>query len=79
MTTDLTFKKDMTFEYGAPLAIAPGIVRIVANNGGPLTFHGTNTYLVGSTALGVIDPGPDDPAHIDAIMAAAAGRPISHI
>lgn len=59
--------------------MAPGIVRLVAQNPGPFTFHGTNTYLVGTTKLAVIDPGPDDEHHRAAILKAAAGRTISHI
>jgi glyoxylase-like metal-dependent hydrolase (beta-lactamase superfamily II) len=54
-------------------------VRIVAKNPGPFTFKGTNTYLVGSTALAVIDPGPDDAAHREAILRAAGTRAITHI
>ncbi len=79
MASTLTFKKDMAFTYGEPSDMVPGVRRIVANNGGPLTFHGTNTYLVGTNALAVIDPGPDDAAHRDAIERAAAGKPITHI
>jgi glyoxylase-like metal-dependent hydrolase (beta-lactamase superfamily II) len=76
---ELTFKRSMTFEYGVASPISPGIVRIVASNPGPLTFKGTNTYLLGMTELAVIDPGPDDGAHRTAILEAAAGRPITHI
>ena len=53
--------------------------RITAPNPGPFTFHGTNTWLVGEQDLTLIDPGPDDPAHEAAIMAACAGRPIARI
>ena len=79
MADTLTFKTDMAFTHGEPTDIAPGVRRIVANNGGPLTFHGTNTYLVGTNTIAVIDPGPDDAAHLDAIVRAAAGKPITHI
>ena len=79
MTADLTFKKTMVFEYGVPMELAPGVVRIVANNPSPFTFKGTNTYLVGTTDLALIDPGPDDPAHFDAILKAIDGRRVSHI
>ncbi len=49
----------------------PLVQRVVADNPGPYTYHGTQTYLVGAGAdRAVIDPGPDDPAHIDAIVAA---------
>ena len=43
------------------------------------TFHGTNSYVVGRQTLAVIDPGPDMPAHLDTLMAAIDGRPVSHI
>jgi glyoxylase-like metal-dependent hydrolase (beta-lactamase superfamily II) len=79
MSKALSFKTSMIFDYGVPSPVAPGIVRLVASNPGPLTFKGTNTYLVGMTELAVIDPGPDDPAHIEAILRAAAGRPVTHI
>lgn len=69
----------MAFAYGEPSPIGPGIVRLVARNPGPFTFKGTNTYLVGSTSLAVIDPGPDDAAHRAAILKAAGARPITHI
>ncbi len=75
----LSFKSDMTFAYGEPSPMGPGVVRIVAPNAGPFTFKGTNTYLVGSTSLAVIDPGPDDAAHRHAILKAAGSRPITHI
>ncbi|MDX2260052.1 MAG: MBL fold metallo-hydrolase [Hyphomicrobiaceae bacterium] len=76
---ELVFKRTMTFEYGVPMGMMPGVVRIVAENPGPFTFTGTNTYLVGSTTLAVIDPGPDDARHRAAILAAAGARPITHI
>jgi glyoxylase-like metal-dependent hydrolase (beta-lactamase superfamily II) len=79
MADELAFKTTMEFSYGEPRELAPGVLRVVANNPGPFTFKGTNTYLVGTTELAVIDPGPDDPAHIDAIMAAAGPRRVTHI
>lgn len=79
MTRELRFKTTMNFAYGVPAPVSPGIVRLVAENPGPLTFKGTNTYLVGMTELAVIDPGPADAAHRAAILKAAAGRPIRQI
>lgn len=59
--------------------MADEVVRITANNSSPFTFHGTNSYIVGTGTLAVIDPGPDDDAHLDALIAAIDGRPVSHI
>ena len=74
------FKTAMNFAYGVPRELAPGVVRIVANNPGHFTFKGTNTYIVDQGAeLALIDPGPDDPAHLKAILAAIAQRRLSHI
>ncbi len=77
--TQPDFKTSMTFRYGHPEPMAPGVVRLVAPNPSPFTFKGTNTYLVGTAELAVIDPGPDDATHRAAILAAASGRPITHI
>ena len=52
----------------------PEILRLVAPNPGPMTHEGTNTYLYGSDPCTVIDPGPDDDRHIEAIRAAAGER-----
>ncbi|HYH54215.1 MAG TPA: MBL fold metallo-hydrolase [Solirubrobacterales bacterium] len=52
----------------------PDVLKIVAPNPGPMTLEGTNTYLYGSGPCAVIDPGSDDPGHLDAIRAAAEER-----
>lgn len=62
------------FTPGRPVEVAPGVRRIVARNPGPLTGPGTNTWLVGEREVAVIDPGPADPAHVEAILAAGGGR-----
>ncbi|MDJ0932356.1 MBL fold metallo-hydrolase [Breoghania sp.] len=77
----LSLVHNRTFEprYGEAVALSPLVARMTAPNASPFTFHGTNTYLVGERDLAVIDPGPEDEGHIRAILAATAGRSISHI
>lgn len=57
-----------------PVTLAPGVVRVTAPNPGMMTGPGTNSYLVGTTELAVVDPGPDEAAHIDALVDAGSGR-----
>ncbi|MHC9237090.1 MBL fold metallo-hydrolase [Pseudooceanicola sp. 502str34] len=65
---------------GVAEALSPLVRRIVAPNPSPMTYRGTNTYLVGQSEIAVIDPGPRDDAHMAAILAALApGQRISHI
>jgi glyoxylase-like metal-dependent hydrolase (beta-lactamase superfamily II) len=59
---------------GVPRKLDRYVTRLVAPNPGIMTGPGTNTYLVGEQQLAVIDPGPVDAAHLDAILAAGAGR-----
>jgi len=58
---------------GVPHELDAAVTRIIAPNGGVMTGPGTNTYLVGTHELIVIDPGPDDESHMQAILAAADG------
>ncbi|MBY4592317.1 MULTISPECIES: MBL fold metallo-hydrolase [Rhizobium] len=72
---------DLAFEpaYGQAVPVASGVERVTVNNPGPFTFFGTNSYIVGSSSVAVIDPGPEDEAHFQALMAALAGRAVTHI
>jgi glyoxylase-like metal-dependent hydrolase (beta-lactamase superfamily II) len=75
----IPFVRDFAFEYGVPDQVSPLIRRVIANNPGPFTFKGTGTYIIGSGEVCVIDPGPDDPAHLEAILAATQGEKITAI
>ncbi|HEV8033312.1 MBL fold metallo-hydrolase [Yoonia sp.] len=64
---------------GKPLALADDLQLVLAPNPSPMTYLGTNTYIIGRDTLAIIDPGPDDPTHLAALVAVIAGRPVSHI
>ncbi|MBY5855556.1 MBL fold metallo-hydrolase [Rhizobium ruizarguesonis] len=72
---------DLAFEpaYGQAVPVVSGVERVTVNNPGPFTFFGTNSYIVGSSSVAVIDPGPEDEAHFQALMAAFGGRAVTHI
>jgi hydroxyacylglutathione hydrolase len=73
---------DRTYEprHGVVESLAPGIRRVTCANASPMTFTGTQSYIVGEGDVAVIDPGPDNPAHVAALEAALApGERISHI
>lgn len=76
----MTPPDDFDPPIGVAELIGDTIRRIVAPNPSPMTYRGTNTYLVGGSALAVIDPGPDSDAHLDAILRAVEpDQTISHI
>ena len=58
---------------GTAQELAPGVVRLTAPNPGRMTGPGTNTYLLGTGELAVLDPGPEDPTHLQAIVETALG------
>jgi len=59
--------------------IEPGLRCLLAPNPSPMTYLGTNTYIIGTGEVAVLDPGPDDPAHLAAILQATNGERITHI
>jgi glyoxylase-like metal-dependent hydrolase (beta-lactamase superfamily II) len=61
---------------GLLMALSPLVHRVLAPNPSPFTYTGTQTYIVGTDAVAVIDPGPDDADHLAALIAAIAGRPV---
>nr|WP_319516296.1 MBL fold metallo-hydrolase [uncultured Cohaesibacter sp.] len=76
---DLDFDRDFSPAYGTAVTLAPNVRRVTCNNPSPFTFMGTNSYIVGHGKVAIIDPGPSDQEHIDALMKATAGETITHI
>jgi len=75
----LEFNRDLAFEYGVIEEVAPGLRRLVARNPSPYTLHGTGTYVVGRGQVAVIDPGPADERHVDALLAVLGGESVAQI
>jgi glyoxylase-like metal-dependent hydrolase (beta-lactamase superfamily II) len=77
--SDLEF--DLSFEprHGEEVVLAPGLSRITVDNPSAFTFHGTNSYLIGTNTVAVVDPGPISEPHYEALTRAIAGRAVSHI
>ncbi len=61
---------------GIPILLEPLVTRVLAPNPSPFTYTGTQSHVVGDRDVAVIDPGPDDPAHLDALTGVIAGRPV---
>jgi len=79
MPSPIAFDRDHTVTYGVLDNPAPGIRRMTAPNASPFTFQGTNTYVVGTGDVAIIDPGPAIQEHIDALLQALRHETITHI
>jgi len=75
---DIPYDKQ-PYKSGEVVEVSPLVRRLIAPNGGPFTFTGTCSYLVGRGRLAVIDPGPEDDANMAAILQATEGEAIAHI
>ncbi len=76
---DIVFERAFDAPAGACVQISPLARRVVAGNPGPFTFTGTCSYLVGDKEAALIDPGPETPGHIEALLAALKGQRLTHI
>jgi len=64
---------------GVAEILADGLQVVTAPNAGAMTFSGTRSYILGESEVAIIDPGPDDPRHLAALLGALGGRRVSHI
>ena len=79
MADDIPFDKDFNLVPGKPDRVMPGVRRLLCNNPSPFTFKGTVSYIVGEGNVAIVDPGPDDSAHIAALLDAVRGETVTHI
>jgi glyoxylase-like metal-dependent hydrolase (beta-lactamase superfamily II) len=79
MADDIPFNKTFDFVPEQAAQIAPGVRAVPANNPSPFTFKGTMSYIVGRGKVAIVDPGPDDDAHIAALLNAVRGESVTHI
>lgn len=81
MTDDTSLTHATQFEAKAETVaqLSPLIRLVVCDNPGPFTFTGTCTYIVGRGAVAIIDPGPENDAHVAALLDAVKGESVRHI
>jgi glyoxylase-like metal-dependent hydrolase (beta-lactamase superfamily II) len=79
MSDDIPFDKRLDLPPGKVEEVYPGVRRLLCNNPGPFTFKGTVSYIVGRDRVAIIDPGPLDEAHINALLDAVRNETVTHI
>lgn len=79
MADDIPFNRKFDLKPGLVDEPTSGVRRLLVNNPGPFTFTGTLSYIVGKGKVAIIDPGPDDEAHIAALLDAVRGEEVTHI
>ena len=79
MVDDIPFDKTLKLAPDTVSEPMPGLRLVMANNPGPFTFKGTMSYVLGSGRVAIIDPGPDDPAHVGALLDAVRGETVTHV
>ena len=76
---DVPFNRDYPLAPGVVDRVRPGVRRILCNNPSPFTFSGTNSYIIGEGKVAIIDPGPRNEAHAQALLDAVRGETVTHI
>ncbi len=79
MSQDLPFNLHHRLTPGVVEQVAPNVRRFTADNPGPHTFTGTNSYIIGEGRVAVIDPGPEDDAHLATLIEALQDETVTHI
>lgn len=79
MRSAVHFDTDFDPPLGRPEPVSPRVRRVIAPNASAFTFRGTCSYIVGHGQVAIIDPGPDDPVHIAALLDAVAGEKVTHV
>lgn len=79
MSDDISFNRSFDAVAGRMEEVAPNVRRILAPNPSPFTFTGTCSYVIGRGKVAILDPGPDDPAHVAAVLDAVRGESVTHI
>ena len=77
--TDIPYDRSAGAKAGELVRVSPLVRRLIAPNGGPFTFTGTCTYIVGNGAVAVIDPGPDNAGHMAQLLDALRGESVETI
>lgn len=75
----LSFDRSFDIPPETTVEVSPLIRRVLADNPGPFTFKGTSSFIIGRGNVAIIDPGPDNDAHLAALIAAVQGETVSHI
>ncbi|WP_458757254.1 MBL fold metallo-hydrolase [Afipia sp. TerB] len=76
---DIPFNRDFPLQPGVVDEVAPGVRRVLCNNPSPFTFTGTVSYILGKGNVAIIDPGPADEAHSEALLNAVRNETVTHI
>ena len=79
MSDDIPFDRTFELAPGKAEEVAPGVRRLLCNNPSPFTYKGTVSYIIGRGRVAIVDPGPDDAAHVAALLDAVRGETVTHI
>src|SRR5512139_2266642 len=79
MSDDIPYNKTLDHETETVDEVAPAVRRVLCNNPGPFTFKGTVSYIIGKGKVAIVDPGPDDPVHVAALLDAVRNETVTHI